>query len=124
MRWPPLGRRRDPDAPRTVRVSSKRLIELQRGALRAAELDAELSVRRVEQADLERRARAEALVSSATATGPVRASHPLLRALLEDLPYSDDLSLHEPAFRALLESRLWDARLGEAITTTDTQESR
>lgn len=107
-----------------VRVSSKRLIELQRDALRAAELDVELSFRRVEQADLERRARAESLVSAATRTGPVRASHPLLRELLDDLPHTDDLSLHEPAFLALLESRLWDARLSEAIPTTETQENR
>lgn len=92
MRWPwqpPAG---------TRRISQRRLIELQRAALRVSDLTQETRALRAHTRALELLNEREAWLGEAIADD-----------LLSDLPLTAE-GLHEAAFVALVESRVWEAR--------------
>lgn len=93
MRWP-----WQPE-PGMVRVNHRKLIELQRGALRAAELEASI---------------ARDTAKAAALGAEVAASRLLADLQVVDvdveLPVTADGRLHEEAFRALVEARVWAKR--------------
>jgi len=102
MRWPWQSRRG------IVRVSSRRLIALQRGALRAAELE-----REVRPLAAERRA-LEVLASSPYSADAVS------EGVLAELPLTAQGKLHELAFLALVDAHVWEQRekaLAETFST-------
>lgn len=110
MRWPWQPR------PGMVRIGHKKLIDLQRKALRAAHLEAELMAAAREDAKREAQWRAEDLVNECT-HGPIEARQ-LADLVLSDLPLTPSGDLHEGAFMALLTpalSDLRDAQLGHLV---------
>lgn len=93
MRWPWQPK------PGFVRINHKRLIELQRSALRAAELEAKTRDLVGQRQRLEREARARELA-------PAGATE----LDLVDLPQNDQGQLHEAAFIALVDAHVWKQR--------------
>lgn len=91
-----------------VRISSRRLIELQRQALRARELEVE--VRRLQAEE-----RARRLLMACES--PLEAS----LELLSDLPLTVEGRLHDQAFLELVEAQVWAdrERALAALTATD-----
>jgi hypothetical protein len=96
-----------------VWMSSKALIALQRDALRAADLEVEVASRRAEVAALQRGVRARELIEERATEAGVLPSNPWVVSLLEELPQTAAAELHDAAFLALLETRLWNCRLHE-----------
>lgn len=106
-------------SPGRVRVSSRRLIELQAGALRAVYLQREVDL-------LERRARtdraaahAERLLAAAGSTLS------LSQVAGASLPLTGEGDLHEAAFTALVDAMTWQRREEQLRTlTAGTEEKR
>ncbi len=96
MRWPWRAR------PGMVKVSRKRLIELQAGALRARELQDRINAANAQT-------RAYELLAAGESVSSVDVESRVARESLGVLPFTADGQLHEPAFRALHQGRLWAA---------------
>jgi hypothetical protein len=103
VRWPWQPR------PGMVRVSSRRLIALQRTALAVAELEAEARALAAETALLRAQNRAFDLLESRAEEG-VAVERPVVDLVLADLPLTSDGRLHEAAFEAWVEDRVWAQR--------------
>ena len=101
MRWPWQPR------PGMVRVSSRRLIELQRDALRAAELQGEIRERHRECRLAEAQDRAYQLLDERSQLAGVGVEPAVRAAVLADLPLTGEGELHEGAFAALVDALVW-----------------
>lgn len=109
MRWPWSP------APGKRRVSHGELIGLLRGALRAAELEAELVATGRDSALLEASGRAHELLQGRCHVLSDDACRAVSADVLASLPLTEDGRLHEAAFVALLESRVWERREREVV---------
>lgn len=99
MRWPWQPR------PGMVRVSSRKLIPMLQNALRAHELQAEISRLWVQTREAEAQVRAMELMRERVSAGHL--DEAARRDVLAALPLTSDGLLHEPAFLALVEQRVW-----------------
>lgn len=88
-----------------VRVSRRRMIELQRSALRALELEAE--VREHRQAAAAARAQAELCRRSLRLSDSERQA---AAGLAVDPPLTAEGELHEAAFAAAVDAAVWEQR--------------
>lgn len=102
MRWPWQP------APGLVRVNHRKLIDLQRSALRAAALEAE--IRQLEQERLDRDAETRARELLEQCDQMPADAQAVCGPLLADLPRTGRGVLHETAFLALVERSLWQLR--------------
>lgn len=116
MRWPWQP------APGMVRVKDKALVELQRDALRAVELERETAAlareRQLVAADMRAR---ELLEERRTTVGEV--AQAVATEVLASLPYTADGQLHETAFIALVNARVWDQWEKDRATPASTSHS-
>lgn len=102
MRWPWQPK------PGFVRINHKELIELLRGALRAAELEEEIRQTDQKTRSLEAASRAWELLEERLSAGEDTTG--VREGLLdEELPMTGDGVLHEEAFLALVDARRWSA---------------
>lgn len=120
MRWPWQT------APGMVRVKDKDLVALQRAVLRAVELERETAAivreRQLVEADMRARTLLEQRRTTVGEVAPAVATE-----VMASLPYTADGQLHEAAFIALVNTRVWDQwekdRATPASTSTSTSHS-
>lgn len=103
--------------PGFVRVSKTRLIELQRQALRAAHLEAEIAQRVRERAAQVRQADASDLLARQQAAAGIQLDAHEVDLLTRDLPQRGSGELHETAFLAQLGTALLERRLFANVPT-------
>lgn len=112
FRWSP--------APGMVRVNHKDLIGLLRGALRAAELEVETATVARDTALLDADARAHQLLQGRCHEVGVPVDPEVRDEVLAGLPMTADGRLHEAAFVALLDARVWAHREREVVAVMAT----
>jgi hypothetical protein len=103
--------------PGYVRISSKRLIALQRLALRARDLELEAIRLNTEAAQLEAAATARDLVDAQCRAAGVALTPQRTADLLQAIPQTPAGELHECAFLALVGNALVAQRLAASIPT-------
>jgi hypothetical protein len=103
MRWPWRPR------PGFVRIKEKTLVELQRRALRARDLEIEIRAQRRQNATL----KAQAALARLSTTEREAVAY-----LVASPPLTSDGRLHEPAFRAAVEAGVWAQRELELASWT------
>src|SRR3954447_982044 len=94
-------------APGMVRISRKRLIELQANALKAIRLEAEIRAFEAQTLAAVARVRAYKLLDQAERVSTPDVEATAAAVALADLPLSADGSLHEVAFSAVHRSAVW-----------------
>lgn len=96
--------------PGWVRVDAGELVETLTGALRAAELEAEIARMATETRTVEAWIRATEVLDEWGRAGAVDVTAVPVQLLAEDLPYDSHGELHEAAYAALVRDRLASLR--------------
>lgn len=102
-------------ARRTVRVPARELVRLLRDALRASELEQEIAAAEAATRRAQACTEARQAVEAALASGGLSSADVAVGALVDDPPVDARGRLHRPALLALLEVRIWDLRLEQAL---------